>query len=202
MKHIKKQEEPESFAKWCKKNHKCSWEEFGSSKEKSEVKDSLLKEQENLCCYCETFITISNEKSHIEHFKPQAHYPSERYNYKNLHLSCERKESCGHIKGSKNIDSLISPLDENCEQRFTYTNIGTIITTDENDKDAINTIEMLGLNCEKLKGCRNTLLRNFDNMGDQKNVMECLRFLKNKDGEFYTLFKYIAQKNNISNKLV
>ncbi|MCI5142008.1 MAG: hypothetical protein D3909_09860, partial [Candidatus Electrothrix sp. ATG1] len=83
--------------------------------------------------------------------------------YENLLASCNRKESCGHKKGKWYSSALVSPLGQDCEQRFTYTLDGRIIPSDKKDSSASETIEQLGLNCPKLKNQRKNIILALDN---------------------------------------
>ncbi len=93
-------------------------------KVKEKVKESLLREQYGLCCYC--MKRIDRHNSHIEHFRPQSKYPSLVLDYQNLLLSCngltEEYENCGHKKADfAEEESLVSPLDPDCSNHFAYT---------------------------------------------------------------------------------
>jgi len=39
--------------------------------------------------------------------------------YENLLASCNKKDSCGRLKGRWYEAEMVSPLDENCEKRLT-----------------------------------------------------------------------------------
>ena len=71
MKSIQKGIEPEIFTQW-KALANEGWQPTYanlSGVEKQAVKQSLTSEQGYLCCYCERRLT--DDDSHIEHFKPQ-----------------------------------------------------------------------------------------------------------------------------------
>lgn len=165
MRYIEKHStEPEGFSRWKKNNAKANWNDFSTSAEHRELREQLLAEQIGMCCYCEVMLTVDD--AHIEHLKPKSKYQQERFAYDNLLASCNRKESCGHKKGTWYRPDMVSPLAKGCEQRFTYTLDGRIIPSDKEDKLASETIEQLGLNCAKLKDRRKSIIKALDNGGN------------------------------------
>ncbi len=165
MKYIKKGNEPEQFLEWKNKkseNWKPQYINIDSDV-KQTLHQELIKEQGYICCYCGK--RVSENDSHIEHFRPQKKYPSKELDYQNLHASCQglskngEDESdkkvprhCGHLKGNwfdKKL--LISPLSKNCETRFKFIGHGQI---EGNDQAAKETIKKLGLDIDKLRALR------------------------------------------------
>lgn len=120
---------------------------------------SLLKEQGWVCCYCGR--SIAQQDSHIEHFRPQEHYPDLALIYANLHASCIRETEpgrplhCGHAKGA-DFDEVLqtSPLDPQCEERFLYTLDGSILARDAADAQAGYMVELLQLDISFLRNRR------------------------------------------------
>lgn len=165
MKFIKKSGEPASFQQWKSQGNEDwepTWDDLRSP-EKPQLHDSLLREQGYICCYCQRRIFL--EDSHIEHLKPRTHYPELAIDYNNLLVSCqgEREEPpplpihCGHYKKDwYDPKLLVSPLEENCERYFTYTELGEIRPTSDPklQEAAETTIEKLGLNIDKLRAMR------------------------------------------------
>ncbi|KAB2893796.1 MAG: TIGR02646 family protein [Bacteroidetes bacterium] len=123
------------------------------------VKQSLLQEQGYLCCY--TGIRISEDRSHIEHLKPQSlcennediAYDNMLAAYPGVH---HPKAPFGAHKKGDWYDKtlLISPLTRNCEQRFRFTLFGKIKAADNSDLAASETITRLGLDHESLDDLR------------------------------------------------
>ena len=117
-----------------------------------------LQEQGAICCYCESRVTIGN--SHVEHFRPKERFRQHQLKYDNLHCSCQRelKEAeprhCGHSKGSWFNSRLISPLERDCGEHFTFTGSGEIRPRLQGDCAAKITIEKLRLNIPKLRALR------------------------------------------------
>ncbi|MCT4614575.1 MAG: TIGR02646 family protein [Marinifilaceae bacterium] len=195
MKHISRQESPDSFEKWKARNRSAHWGEFGNEKNhtveiKREVKEKLLSQQNNLCGYCE--VAVQLDDSHIEHLKDRNNYPREMFDYDNFIASCQYTDSCGHYKGTGYFSGIVSPFDNNCEQRFTYTGNGKIIPVDENDSDALNTIEVLGLNCKRLKDRRVSIIKTLE-LADNDFVSQYLSNCEDWLGGFYTVVKYMQK---------
>nr|WP_199330696.1 retron system putative HNH endonuclease [Microcoleus sp. FACHB-68] len=135
---------------------------------KTELHESLLREQGYICCYCGN--SINDKDSHIEHFKPQTTYPDLTLEYTNLLASCQRegKKSepvhCGPKKAYWYDEQLmISPLEPNCADFFTYSGSGEILPATDPDKQAAakETIDKLGLDIDKLRAERIQAIEGF-----------------------------------------
>ena len=127
MKHVSKGEPPASFEEWKAKANEDWQPAYGNlqNPQKSELHDALLREQGWVCCYCGC--GISKADSHIEHFRPQSGYPDQALSFDNLFASCLRDIDpgsplhCGHAKANGFDEKhCVSPLEDGCEQRFTY----------------------------------------------------------------------------------
>ncbi len=194
MKHISKGAEPSSFQDWKKKNPNANWRTFSGSDSYQELKHLFLEEQVNLCCYCEIAL-VANGDAHIEHFKPQHHYPKDIFNIQNLFGCCKHRDSCGHKKDSDFFDELISPLNAKCHLLFTYTDNGKIIPIDENDETVKKTIDLLGLNCRRLKNHRKAIIRTLDSENlDKSYLQQSLGNCVDWYNGFYTVIKYVEDK--------
>ncbi|MGB7708860.1 MAG: retron system putative HNH endonuclease [Microcoleus sp.] len=153
MKYIQKGEEPQNFSDWkaTQKSLGVNYDyECLLNPEKRSVHSSLLSEQGYICCYC--CMRIEQSNSHIEHLDPQSKTDAElSVEYTNMLASCGRypnwPEYCGNKK--QNLAIAVSPLQANCEEFFSYSSTGEILSTTNNpthQKDAQTTIEVLGLN--------------------------------------------------------
>jgi len=137
--------------------------------QKRDLHLSLLNEQGHLCCYCGR--RIGPEDSHVEHFRPQELFQTLELDYENLHASCIRQKNpgsplhCGHHKGNWFEEHLhISPLEEACEERFSYLLTGEIQSAKETDPAAVKMIEVLALDIPYLNNRREeAIIRMFDN---------------------------------------
>ena len=93
MRYIKKQQTPQEFLDWKAKSNEDwqpTWDDL-KNPEKTIVRQSLLKEQGYICCYCQRRINLNN--SHIEHFKPkdESRYPELSLEYTNFLASCQKE---------------------------------------------------------------------------------------------------------------
>ena len=168
MKHIVKDQNTPDFDDW-KASANDDWQPtyeglIGTTKK--EVKDSLMKEQGHICCYCER--KLSNNDSYIEHFKPRSEEDVDPLDYANILCSCQNQlkkgvpRHCGHSKDNWfDEDLLISPLYPDCEGRFAYTGDGKIRTANEFDTAATITIEKLKLDIELLNDFRKKVIESF-----------------------------------------
>lgn len=162
MKYIERKQSPASFEQWKNRNRNANWSDFSGSEVYYEVKEQLLNQQERMCGYCEIEIKTDGQSSHIEHLKDRHNFPQEEFIYDNFVASCQYTDSCGHKKGTNYFNGFVSPFDQNCQKRFTYTRNGRIIPADENDSNAQKTIEVLGLNCKRLVDRRKNIIKTLE----------------------------------------
>lgn len=70
MKQINKNQEPQSL-----QEHRLKWfADYDNYLQKEELRESLLKEQGHICCYC--MQRIKKDKMKIEHWRSQDEYPA------------------------------------------------------------------------------------------------------------------------------
>lgn len=155
MRHFEKKPSPSQFEKWKAVRGSLATYATIPSEIKSIVRESLLDEQNWLCCYCGLSLTRNNV--HIEHFRPQSKFKHLQLEYSNLHVSCmgklihqnndeEYSDFCGHSKKDWfDEELLVSPLDPNCDSYFEYGFDGTIRAANHH-RAAEETIHRLGLN--------------------------------------------------------
>lgn len=208
MKHIVKDQNTPDFDKW-KASANDDWQptyEDLSGTIKEEVKNSLIKEQGYICCYCERRLT--DDGSHIEHFNPQSNNAVNPLDYANMLCSCQNQleqgepRHCGHLKGDWfDNQLLVSPLDPDCEGHFTYTADGKIQPAEKSDDSARMTIEKLGLNVNKLNALRKKAIEPFldENLSEQEFFQFVSGYLRKNTGgmfgEFWTTIDYIFVQN-------
>ena len=173
MHHIQKPKDsdaPRNFRQWLAYHPNARYSNLHNPLVKSELKESLIRRQGFICCYCET--RIFDEISRIEHIEPQFGGESEKtLMYSNMAASCIKdpkkkdgkpqfvKESiihCGHARGTNEV---VSPYESKCDYLFEYSFSGEIRPnsklTDKNDKMlAINSIGFLRLNVPSLMVAR------------------------------------------------
>lgn len=155
MRRIKKNPEPGYLLNW-KKNFKAvngrdaEYEDLKGTSEYLRLKESLVKEQGYICCYCEKRIGKEpfSVDCDIEHFMPR--HPDRRIlsakewavcrnaqlDYANLFASCkgEQGESADHCNHKKDnwfsFQSCISPTDPRIEGIFGFRLDGKIFVRD------------------------------------------------------------------------
>jgi uncharacterized protein (TIGR02646 family) len=168
MKHIIKQDEPQKFIDWkalANDDWQPSYDNL-SGPPKQAIKTSLMQEQGYLCCYCERRLT--DDDSHIEHFRPQTMHGVDPLDFGNMLCSCQKilekgePRHCGNHKGDW-FDAIltVSPLDPACEGRFHFTGQGRIFPANPGDLSAATTITKLALDHPKLDDMRSKAIEPF-----------------------------------------
>lgn len=159
MKRIKKNPAPQSLKNWFDKQNgtNCRYDNLDTTL-KDEIKADLLDEQGFLCCY--TGKRVEMETSHIEHLKPQTlsrqnDDDHDDVSYQNMLAAYPKNiNEIGRAKcvfgaerrGSWYDEQLfVTPLREDCEERFSFDLNGKIFPTNKTDKAAAKTIEKLNL---------------------------------------------------------
>lgn len=224
MKRIRKTHPPKEFSEWLKENEglDCTYDALQGKDAHAVLKRHLLREQGYLCAY--TGVRISEESSHIEHLKPQSECKkvenSEQFpyledvEYRNM-VACFPKDggdiSYGYgapIKGGWwNEDEFVSPCQEDCEHRFSYAWNGKVSSAHNDDNAASQTIEIVGLNAQKLKDKRCSAIKSFFGFSSNPKIKELsqrdaqvlLRTIGNSDSigklkEFCFVFEKLLPK--------
>ena len=142
--------EPPSLIRYRSRAPHAPWGQADFVPVRDDIRHSLHAEQDGLCVYCETSLTP--DKSHVEHIKPKGTYPGLTYDFKNLALSCNEPTHCGHFK--KNREIAVEPR-SGCNEYFQLmTSDGKLVPaadlSDSDRHDALQTIEVLGLNTPAL----------------------------------------------------
>ncbi|MEM8534816.1 MAG: retron system putative HNH endonuclease [Chloroflexota bacterium] len=166
MRYIAKKEPPHELRRWSSEQPvnddgeriNCKYDDMPGAV-KTVVKQHLLEEQGYLCCY--TGIYISDERSHIEHFKPQSRCEGyEDIAYDNLLAAYPGGNQARSLFGAHakadwyDPDLMISPLIENCDKRFRFNQFGKIAPVHQTDMAARETITRLGLDHDSLTDMR------------------------------------------------
>lgn len=187
MKYIQKNPEPQEIIGWKQKfknkNRRLpQYEDIAHDRKyKVILKEKLLSEQGDVCCYCCKRIGLSD--SHIEHFRPKGNrqYRMLSMEYENLLASCQgfhgKGENCGHNKANEYDEGLIiSPLEKDCEEHFKFSSRGKIIAADKDNRAAC-TIELLNLDIPALNAAREAAMWESGAMEDMTEE-ECRSLLK------------------------
>lgn len=161
MIHINKQQAPTWFVEFISANPKIRYKDLSNKRYESirtRLREELSKEQHYICCYC--CAEIKGKNCHNEHILPQKSYENDTMDYNNLLASCDGynkdSQNCGHKKGgSYNSTEFVSPLEENCEDKFKYYMNGEIAETSHQVKATIN---LLNLNRGDLVKARGNIL--------------------------------------------
>ncbi|MCP4107825.1 MAG: TIGR02646 family protein [Desulfobacteraceae bacterium] len=199
MKHVVKGDEPASFQHWKQQNRPTTdWSDFSGTEVYQELKSTLIEQQGELCCYCEIALK-QNTDAHVEHLKNRQNYPRKKFDFQNLLASCQHNYCCGHKKGNGYFADMVSPLNADCQSRFTYTGNGKIIPSDEDDTSAQKTIELLALNCKRLRDQRESIIKNLDDTLRTTDAIDSdyLQHWIEWYG-FFTVIQYVAAKNGAS----
>ncbi len=204
MKYITKRDEPEVFSDWKALANEDWQPTFGNlaGEPKNAVKKALMAEQGYICCYCERQLT--DDDSHIEHFRPQSDPTVDPLDFGNLLCSCQNQikrgepRHCGNLKDNWFDPYLVvSPLDADCEKRFAFTGDGVIKPATEDDQAASETITRLGLDIPKLNALRAKAIEPF--LDEELTPEEIQSFVSGylardasgRFGEFWTTIRYL-----------
>lgn len=190
MRHIEKNSDTSMLNDWKRHNPNESWSNFSGTEAYHALKNILIVEQNEMCCYCEIAIINNGSNCHVEHLRDRLNYASDTFNYKNLLASCQHTDSCGHKKKTNYFNNFVSPLQIKCQSRFTYTRNGNIITFDENDHDAQRTIEVLGLNCKRLVDRRKGIIKTLENADTEYITLSLENCIEWFNG-FYSVIEYM-----------
>ena len=149
MIYIEKGEEPQFLSEFKRKNPGKTYDSKEFQPYRNELTEVLIKEQRGICAYC--CGRIKPGKVHNEHIEPRhpGKYESKRsLDYTNLVASCNTTRTCGMKKDNDYEEAqFVSPLNPECEDKFTYYPNGTI----EGDG---YTIGLLNLNDYELRDAR------------------------------------------------
>lgn len=227
MKRINKAQQPTLLQQWRAANintpQNLRYNEADFPRDA--VLNALLIEQGNLCAY--TLKRVSAATSHIEHIKPQNVCKTEDLEreavgqvaahedvaWGNMVACCPQPNVPAPDYGAVVKDCwwdsnlFISPLAQNCEQRFMYLNDGSVKPAVNGDAAASETIHILNLNNPRLKELRhNAILRagihpkSQDAIRSAAQVKRLIRFWQGRSGnqsfsEFCVTLIHVAQQH-------
>jgi uncharacterized protein (TIGR02646 family) len=175
MRKIRKSHPPASLRNWIAANRDLPNFNYDALPVgvKADLKEKLISEQGFLCAY--TGREIQDNASHIEHLKPQSmtiDEPGKDVDYRNV-VACFPVDggdvSCGYgapVKGGWwDEDLFVSPLDDDCNRRFSFTWHGKVRANPKTHHAAETTIKRLGLNKPALVSLRRSAIRGFFGFG-------------------------------------
>lgn len=178
MKKINKAQQPTLFQQWRAANintpQNLKYNKAGFPRDA--VLDALLTEQGNLCAY--TLKRVRAATSHIEHLKPQKVCGAEDLEreavgqaaahedvaWDNMVACCPQPNAPAPDYGAVVKDDwwdsnlFVSPLAQNCEQRFMYLNDGSVKPAVKGDTAASETISRLNLDSPRLQELRHNAI--------------------------------------------
>jgi len=157
MKQIIKTAEPQSLVQHRAKQH-SNFDNIPIDI-KLELKESLLSEQNYLCCYCMKRIPEhAAPYMKVEHYKCQNFHEDLQLNYRNLFGACignegqpNRVQTCDTKKGNQELTINLLTNATCCENLFKYNAEGEIMSVDDNNEINRQLNEVLNLNMQTLK---------------------------------------------------
>lgn len=216
MLKVNKKDEPEFFSEFKKKEKPKDWKDLDFEIKRKLKKYMLDNEQKidnkSYCPYCEMILSFEDsdlkedKKCHIEHIKPKSKFGNLTFDYRNFLTSCSDKNTCGQSKGNKWDNLFINPVKENPEEYFSYSiRTGKIIPKKEAGLEyekAINTIEILNLNenklCDYRKSYINQILNSIKNSRNDDEKIEIINYFD----ELPTLKKFLIGSIKILEEMI
>jgi len=160
MKKIVKGKEPISLTKHRKSKHS----DYNNYADKKGLRESLVKEQRGICCYCMGRIEATEAKMKIEHFLCQSLHPDKELEYNNLFGAClgnmkaDAEMHCDTFKGNKEFHFQMC-TSGSIHGEIEYKSDGQIFSYNQNLNSELN--EVLNLNFHELKKIRKSTLTGF-----------------------------------------
>lgn len=190
MQRIIKDEEPDFWKTYRRRNPKCTYNDLDKNDNgkavRRKIRGHMIKQQNYICAYC--CKRINEDSAANEHIRPKGDpkYMSLSMDYNNLVASCKTFKTCTMKKDNEYSEELfISPLDEDCESHFEYFPDGSIRGITEKGK---YTIELLGLNEYSLKDARKCQYASCESMRNKQLIYEY--YIKPYDGKKRTVRRY------------
>ena len=158
MRNIQKKREPTSLTSYRAQPNGV-YNDLPSSV-KQELRESLLREQGSICCYCTS--RIKRETMRIEHWHCQSRYPNEQLDYQNMLAACPGNK--GHPPGDQYCDArkgdsdlTLNPARHDIDNRLGYLGDGTIQSPETAFDGQIN--KVLNLNISRPKSNRREVVK-------------------------------------------
>ena len=159
MRSITKGNEPPSLAQ----HRQTPFSDYDNFPHKNVLRQALVAEQRDLCCYCMRRINPSPEVMKIEHWKCQAKHPTEQLSYRNLLAACmggegqpSKNQHCDTRKGNRALRWNPAEPSHQIESRILYELDGSIHGNEALFDHQLN--DVLNLNLSFLKQERKSVL--------------------------------------------
>lgn len=153
MRFIAKGDGPDLLAEAVRDG--CDWRHL-RAEAKAAIRYDCFAEQHGLCGYCTGALADPGD-AEIAHVEPRAVAPERELDYRNMILSCASRShgaypSCNEAQRDRPLP--VSPLGEDCETAFDFDFTGQIRPAVRGDERARRTIEVLRLDCARLRQAR------------------------------------------------
>ncbi len=129
---------------------------------KDDIRRACRTEQAELCAFCCAKLPSEPLLQRIAHVEPRTVAPNRTLDFTNMVLSCSSgrhrypdaavakgEQSCDESQGSEPLP--VHPLQPDCQSMFDYLDNGAIQPA---GTEAIPSIRILNLDCERLRRCR------------------------------------------------
>lgn len=200
MRRIVKDAAPAFWESYVKKHPKERYRHLDSTTEgqsvRNQLRDHLVEQQKMICCYCCGWLEKGPSGSHNEHVKPQSSYPNDSMDYGNILASCNNSNTCGGAKrDSCDERYFVSPLQDDCEEHFSFSQDGRIKGVTEEGK---RTVELLNLNhrplVERRKAQFDNCLRMAQCMGKEYVEQHYLQPIDGKLPQYVDIAAYFYRQ--------
>lgn len=136
------------------KKYKDTANGFDDLKIKKEIRETLVRDQHFLCCYCMGRIEGKPDDTKIEHHMPQSLHPELIFEFSNLLAACNSEGTDCHCDSSKrNTRISKNPAIDNVQALIGYDSLGKIFTSDpvfkKDIEDTLNLNQMTLVNRRK-----------------------------------------------------
>jgi len=132
MRNVVKGPEPQSLKDHRERMHS----DYDNYREKPALRETLVREQRGLCCYCLCRIVPVDLRMKIEHWRSKTRYPDQQLTYTNLLGACKGGEKpdpnnerdvdrhCDTFKGDRELS--LNPAVDDVEGTISYLKDGRI----------------------------------------------------------------------------
>lgn len=159
MRGIKKGAEPPSLTAY----QKTVGSNYTDYDDKDALRQALVIEQRELCCYCMARIWNGATAMKIEHWQAQSRYPAEQLKYRNLLGAClggqgqpPELQHCDTRKGARDLQWNPAEPAHHIETRIRYEVDGSIRSDDASFNQQLKSV--LNLNIDVLRNNRKAVL--------------------------------------------
>lgn len=165
MRNIAKGAEPQSLAAHCARIHST----YNNYREMQDLRESLVREQRGLCCYCLCRIVPRELEMKVEHWRSQRRYPDEQLTYTNLLGACKGGEKpnpsderdidrhCDTFKADKDLS--LNPAVDDVESMISYLKDGRIRSSNNVFNEELTSV--LNLNSFAMVNQRKAVVNSF-----------------------------------------